>query len=66
MLYYDPARGLSYQDGRGWRGYFGVGTNMDLKLVIYESLVANLQSRGITPVYVDVSNPGAPFYRVAR
>jgi cell division septal protein FtsQ len=66
MLYYDPVRGLSYQDGRGWRGYFGTGTNMDLKLKIYETLVDNLQRRVITPVYIDVSNPDAPFYRVAR
>jgi cell division septal protein FtsQ len=66
MLYYDPVHGLSYQDGRGWRGYFGTGTNMDIKLVIYEALVANLQQRGITPLYIDVSNPDAPFYRVAQ
>ena len=66
MLYYDPVRGLSYQDGRGWRGYFGIGTNMDLKLVIYETLVDNLQQRGITPIYIDVSNPDAPFYYVSQ
>ncbi|MBN1311211.1 MAG: FtsQ-type POTRA domain-containing protein [Anaerolineae bacterium] len=66
MLYYDPVRGLSYQDGRGWRGYFGIGTNMDLKLVIYETLVDNLQQRGITPISIDVSNPDAPFYYISR
>jgi len=66
VLYYDPSRGLSYQDGRGWRGYFGVGTDMDIKLGIYETLVADLMARGIQPVYIDVSNPDAPFYRVAR
>jgi len=66
MLYYDPVRGLSYQDGRGWRGYFGIGTNMDLKLVIYETLVDNLQQRGITPIHIDVSNPDAPFYYISQ
>lgn len=66
VLYYDPSRGLSYQDGRGWRGYFGVGTDMDTKLVIYETLVDELMARGIQPVYIDVSNPDAPFYRVAQ
>jgi hypothetical protein len=64
MLYYDPVRGLSYQDGRGWRGYFGVGTDMDFKLAIYETLVADLETRGLHPVYIDVSNPDAPFYRL--
>jgi len=58
--------GLSYQDGRGWRAYFGVGINMGLKLAIYETLVADLVSRGIQPIYIDVSDPDAPFYRVAR
>ncbi|HEC22969.1 MAG TPA: FtsQ-type POTRA domain-containing protein [Chloroflexi bacterium] len=66
VLYYDPVRGLSYQDGRGWRGYFGTGTDMNLKLVVYETLVDDLMARGIQPVYIDVSNPDAPFYRAAR
>lgn len=64
MLYYDPVHGLSYQDGRGWRGYFGVGADMELKLAVYETLIEELEARGITPTYIDVSNPDAPFYRV--
>lgn len=66
VLYYDPVHGLSYQDGRGWRGYFGIGTDMNLKLDIYETLVADLGARGIQPIYINVSNPNAPFYRVAQ
>lgn len=66
VLYYDPVRGLSYQDGRGWRGYFGIGTDMDRKLQVYEALVASLEERGVRTTYIDVSNPGAPFYRVAQ
>jgi len=66
VLYYDPAHGLSYQDGRGWRGYFGAGTDMDIKLRVYETLVSNLLGRGILPVRIDVSNPNAPYYGVAR
>ncbi len=66
VLYYDPVRGLSYQDGRGWRGYFGVGTDMDLKLTIYEQIVADLVARGLQPVYIDVGHPDAPFYAVKR
>jgi hypothetical protein len=63
VLYYDPVGGLSYQDGRGWRVFFGVGANMDRKLLIYEALVEDLQARGIRPLYINVSNPGAPFYK---
>jgi hypothetical protein len=66
VLYYDPVRGLSYQDGRGWRAYFGLGATMDTRLIVYETLVASLESRGIRPLYIDVSNPDAPYYRVSQ
>lgn len=66
VLYYDPVRGLSYQDGRGWRGYFGTGTDMDVKLSVYETLIANLTARGIVPAKIDVSNLNAPFYALSR
>jgi cell division protein FtsQ len=66
VLYYDPVRGLSYQDGRGWRAYFGIGATMDVKLITYETLVATLEAQGIRPLYIDVSNPNAPYYRVAE
>ncbi len=62
QLYYRPAGGLSYQDGRGWRVYFGEGTDMNQKLVVYETIVADLQSRGLTPAYVSVSNQEKPYY----
>jgi cell division septal protein FtsQ len=62
-LYYHPSGGLSYQDGRGWRGYFGVGTNMAQKLVVYETIVDDLVARGITPEYISVSNQARPFYK---
>jgi hypothetical protein len=62
VLYYDPVRGLSYQDPRGWRAYFGTGTDMDLKLALYETLVNTALTRGINLAYVDVSNPNAPYF----
>lgn len=62
-LYYQPGNGLSYQDGRGWRAYFGSGLDMEQKLVVYETIIEQLQSRGITPAYVSVANQERPFYR---
>ncbi|GIK55707.1 MAG: hypothetical protein BroJett015_13700 [Chloroflexota bacterium] len=62
-LYYQPGNGLSYQDGRGWRAYFGSGWDMEQKLVVYETIIEQLQSRGITPAYVSVANQERPFYR---
>ncbi len=61
-LYYRPSGGLSYQDGRGWRAYFGNGTDMNQKLVVYETIVADLAARGIQPQYVSVSNQEKPYY----
>ncbi len=61
-LYYDPGGGLSYQDGRGWRAYFGAGTDMAQKLAVYETLVAQLVAEGVTPQYVSVQNQERPFY----
>jgi hypothetical protein len=62
-LYYRPASGLSYEDGRGWRAYFGVGTDMNQKLVVYETIVADLLTRQIQPAYISVSNQEKPYYR---
>lgn len=61
-LYYKPAGGLSYQDERGWRGYFGTGLEMNQKLVVYEAIVADLTARGIQPEYISVSNQKKPYY----
>lgn len=61
-LHYDSLHGLSYQDGRGWRGYFGVGTDMPQKLAVYERLTEDLTGRGIYPKKISVENLGAPYY----
>lgn len=61
-LYYRPAGGLSYRDGRGWQAYFGIGNDMDQKLVVYETLVNDLLQRGLIPVYISVSNKEKPYY----
>lgn len=62
VLNYDVSGGLSFQDGRGWRVYFGTGTNMAEKLAVYETLVDHLLATQETPVYISVSNQEKPFY----
>lgn len=62
-LYYRPSGGLSYQDGRGWRAYFGDGRDMHQKLVVYETIVEDLLARGIHPEYISVSNREKPFFK---
>ncbi len=63
LLHYDSRFGLSYQDGRGWRGYFGVGRGMESRLIVYETLVDDLMARRIHPAMIDVGNPDSPYYR---
>jgi cell division septal protein FtsQ len=63
LLHYDAVNGLSYQDSRNWRGYFGTGTDMEMKLAVYETLVANLVARGVKPTMISVVNKDAPYYR---
>ncbi len=62
LLHYDSQHGLSYQDGRGWRGYFGAGTDMVQKLAVYEKLVTDLTARGVQPKTINVQSYQAPFY----
>ncbi len=62
-LYYDPQHGLSYQDGRGWRGYFGVGADMPQKLAVYERLIDDLVKQGINPQVISVESLRAPYYK---
>lgn len=64
-LYYRPADGLGYQDGRGWTAYFGVGRDMHQKLVVYETVVAYLLERGLRPATISVANQHKPYYRLA-
>ncbi len=61
-LYYEPGNGLSYQDGRGWRAYFGSGLDMEQKLAVYETVVEDLLARAISPAYISVRNEAKPYY----
>lgn len=61
-LSYRPSSGLSFDDNRGWTVYLGTGTDMQQKLVIYETIVAQLEQEGLTPVYISVSNQQKPYY----
>src|SRR5262249_39259463 len=62
MLHFDSQHGLSYQDGRGWRGYFGTGDDMVQKLTVYEKLVADLLAQGVQPKTISVESYQAPYY----
>ena len=61
-LRFDPDKGLGFNDERGWTAWFGAGTDMPEKNLIYNAIIANLQSRGIQPSEINIVNPDAPFY----
>ena len=63
LLHYDVGQGLSYQDGRDWRGFFGIGNDMTMKLLVYETLIERLVTRGIWHKTISVVDPGNPFHR---
>jgi hypothetical protein len=66
-ILYDKSFGLGWIDPRGWKVYFGTsGRDVDLKMQVYESMVASLTGRGIQPVMINVTYPTAPYYRLSE
>ena len=67
QVLYEENFGLGWIDPRGWKVYFGTsGSDMELKVRVYESLVASLTGRGIQPAMINVTYPTAPYYRLSE
>lgn len=62
LLRYNPDYGLGFRDARGWDAWFGTGTDMPDKILIYNALVENLQGRGIQPDVISVADSEAVYY----
>jgi hypothetical protein len=66
-ILYDPVKGLSWTDGRGWQAVFGTGgDDVEAKVRVYQAMVDWLTQRGIRPILINVAYPNAPFYRVEQ
>jgi len=66
-LLYDPKYGVGWVDGRGWTAWFGSSASqMDVKLRVYTVLVGSLAQRGISPTFINVAYPNAPYYRLGQ
>jgi hypothetical protein len=61
-LRYHPDRGLGYNDPRGWAIWFGTGTTMPDKYVVYTAVVQDLLARGVVFQELNISDPNAPVY----
>jgi len=65
QMQYDPSFGLGWQDPQGWLVFFGRNTaEINTKLLEYQTIVAALQERNITPALISLENLHAPFYRL--
>ena len=65
IILYDSEHGLGWQDPQGWKVYFGSSPeDMELRLTMYEVMVALFKERGITPVLVSLEYLHAPYYRL--
>lgn len=62
---YTPDRGFSFVDEHGWHIFVGQDTGMAQRLRVLDNLAAHLESRGVTPRFVDVRYLEAPFYAPA-
>jgi cell division septal protein FtsQ len=65
-LVYVPSRGFAITDRRGWRVIVGEGAGMDERLLALEAVAAHLEARGVTPRFVDVRFPEAPYYSLTN
>ncbi len=59
---YSLARGLEFDDPNGFPVYLGVGSNVGDRAAVWRALREDLAARGITPTYIDVRFPLAPYY----
>lgn len=66
-ILYDAVSGFGWNDPQGWRVYFGTSArDVELKMRVYESMVASLTQRGIRPALINVTYPAAPYYRMSE
>jgi cell division septal protein FtsQ len=61
---FDREHGLGFEDPRGWTVYFGTDGDMPLKVRVYESIAAKLESEGLAAVLISVEDHSAPYYAV--
>jgi hypothetical protein len=62
VFQYSPDEGLSFVDGRGWRVVVGKGSGMARRLHVLDGVTAHLAAAQVTPRFVDVRFPDAPYY----
>ncbi len=63
-LLYQNKRGLGWKDARGWDVFVGQKLeDINDKMVMYETVVRELEKQGVSPTLVSVEFLHAPYYR---
>lgn len=64
-LAFSSSNGLGWNDPNGWTVYLGLSfQDIDTKLLIYNTLVNQLDQQGVRPRMISVEHYQAPFYRL--
>jgi hypothetical protein len=64
-LLYEAMRGVGWKDVRGWNVFIGSKLeSINDKMVMYETIIRQLEKEGIKPAMVSVEFLHAPFYRM--
>ncbi|MBN2550568.1 MAG: FtsQ-type POTRA domain-containing protein [Anaerolineales bacterium] len=65
-LIYDPVKGLSWKDSRGWEVVFGSLQDLDMKLLVYRAILDSLKGDERRPALISVEYVHAPYYRLQQ
>ncbi len=67
VLIYSETEGIGWDDPNGWRVYVGKTLdNLNLKMMLYDEIVKQLNSQEVRPVMVSVAEVNAPYYRLEQ
>lgn len=61
---YDLEHGLGWIDRRGWRVYFGEARLLDVKMVLYKTILEHLKAQDTRPELISVESVEAPFVQL--
>ena len=59
---YSTDHGLEFESAEGFPVYLGLGENMADRAMLWKAVDAQLQDKGITPKFVDLRYPLAPYF----
>jgi cell division septal protein FtsQ len=59
---YTAEHGLEFQSERGFPVYLGLGDNMADRAMMWKAVEVELSQQGVTPQFVDLRYPVAPYY----